>query len=94
MRLDLRVKISELDESKSIAVDGGKVPAFTVRQCDVPVELEFGQTGILAGLGQRRQETAKTESGVVTRDNDVELLFIVTPEAVPMIASTADRIIR
>jgi pilus assembly protein CpaC len=94
VRLDLRIKVSELDETNSIVAEGSRVPAFTVRQCDVPVELEFGQTGILGGLAQRRPETLKTDAGIVTEDNEVELLFVVTPEAVPAIASAANKIQR
>jgi pilus assembly protein CpaC len=94
VRLDLRVRLCELDESKTISVEGTRLPAFSVRQCDAPIELEFGQTGILAGLGQRRPETVKTDAGIVTEDNEVELLFVVTPEAVSAIASAANKTLR
>jgi pilus assembly protein CpaC len=87
VRLELRVRVSERDDSRSVDIDGTRVPALHVRQCDSAVELNYGQTGMLTGLLQRRTEVRRTEAGDVNVDNEVELLFIVTPEAVSSIAS-------
>lgn len=89
VRLELRLRVSERDDSRSVEIEGTLVPALHVRQCDSAVELEFGQTGLLTGLVQRRVEVRRTEAGDQTVDNEVELLFIVTPEAVPSIAAVS-----
>jgi Flp pilus assembly secretin CpaC len=87
VRFELRVRVSERDDSRSVEIEGTRVPALHVRQCDSAVELEFGQTGLLTGLVQRRTEVRRTDAGDQNVDNEVELLFIVTPEAVRSIAS-------
>ena len=93
VRLDLRLKVSELDNAHSVMIGETRVPALQVRQCDTPIELEFGQTGILTGLVEHRQEAIKSDAGVSTNVNEIELLFMVTPESVPAIAS-ANREVR
>jgi hypothetical protein len=87
VRLELRFRVSERDDSRSVEIDGTRVPALNVRQCDSAVELEFGQTGLLTGLVQRRTEVRRTEAGDQNVDHEVELLFVVMPEAVSSIAS-------
>ncbi|MCI0335357.1 MAG: hypothetical protein L0228_19285, partial [Planctomycetes bacterium] len=89
VRLELRVSVSEPDESRSIEIDGTRVPSIIVRQCDSAMELEFGQTGVLTGLVQRKQEVLKSDTGNVVQEQEVELLFIVTPEAVSTVAAKA-----
>lgn len=89
VRLELRVRVSERDDSRSVEIEGTRVPALHVRQCDSAVELEFGQTGLLTGLVQRRTEVRRTEAGDQNVDNEVELLFVVSPEAVPSIATVS-----
>ncbi len=89
VRLELRVKVSEPDDSRSIEIDGTRVPSIIVRQCDSAMELEFGQTGVLTGWVQRKQEVLKSDTGNVVQEQEVELLFIVTPEAVSTVAAKA-----
>jgi Flp pilus assembly secretin CpaC len=82
VRLDLCVRISDVDDSRSIDVAGSKVPALHVRQCAAAIELEFGQTGVVSGLAQQRVEKRKFEGRIEDHVDDIELLFLVTPEAV------------
>ena len=43
VRLQVRARVSDEDESRSVEVGGSHVPAITVRQCDTAVETEFGR---------------------------------------------------
>ncbi len=87
VRLELRFRVSERDDSRSVEIEGTRVPALHVRQFDSTVELEYGQTGLLTGLVQRRTELRQTEAGNENVDHEVELLFVVTPESVSTVAA-------
>jgi pilus assembly protein CpaC len=96
IRLEVRPRISEIDDSRSIIVQNFVIPALTVRQIDTAVEMNAGQTFALAGLIQERTKTAKRGLPYVqdmpiigvpfrrTEDetNEIELLILVTPEFV------------
>src|SRR4051794_18305706 len=96
IRLEVRPRISEIDDSRSVVIQNFTVPALTVRQVDTAVEMQAGQTFALAGLVQERTETHKRGLPYVqdmpiigvpfrkTEDlvNEIELLIIVTPEFV------------
>jgi hypothetical protein len=82
VRMNLRARISEIDQGHEIEVAGKHVPAIRVRQIDSPFELEFGQTAVFSGLIETRQVSTKTDAGITTHDELIELLFVVTPEAV------------
>lgn len=96
IRLEVRPRISEIDDSRSVIVQNFVIPALTVRQIDTAVEMKAGQTFALAGL---RQERTKTQNrglpyvsnipviGLPFRKmedevNEIELLIVVTPEFV------------
>jgi Flp pilus assembly secretin CpaC len=82
VRLELRVKVSEADHTHTIVVDGKHVPGIKVRQCDSPIELELGQTGVLSGSIQRRTVVTETDAGQVSEDEEFELLFVVSAEPI------------
>ncbi len=96
IRLEVRPRISEIDDSRSVIIQDFVVPALTVRQVDTAVEMKAGQTFALAGLVQERTETLKRGLpyvsdlpvlGVPFRKvedevNEIELLILVTPEFV------------
>ncbi len=96
IRLEVRPRISEIDNTRSVVIQNFTVPALTVRQVDTAVEMKAGQTFALAGLVQERTETLKrglpyvSDLPVVgvpfrkTEDevNEIELLIMVTPEFV------------
>ncbi|TWT90667.1 Type II secretion system protein D precursor [Pseudobythopirellula maris] len=96
VRLEVRPRISEVDESRSITLNGTEVPALTVRQVDTAVEMRAGQTLAIAGLIQQRSNALHRGLpffsdipilGVPFRrvseeSNEIELLILVTPEFV------------
>lgn len=96
IRLEVRPRVSEIDDSRSILINGQQVPGLRVREADTAAELKAGQTLIVAGLVQTRSETSVR--GVPwlmdtpyigsffrrTSDqlNEIELLIMVTPQLV------------
>ena len=94
IRLEVRPRVSEIDDSRSVTVNGFTVPALTVRQVDTGVELKAGQTLALAGLVQTRVEAQERGIPFVSdlpligsafrsveeEVNEIELLILVTPE--------------
>src|SRR5262249_8486374 len=101
IRLEVRPRISEIDDSRSVIVQNFVIPALTVRQVDTAVEMKAGQTFALAVLVQEKTKTLKRGLpyvqdmpiiGVPFRKvedevNEIELLIIVTPEFVDPIES-------
>ena len=94
IRLEVRPRVSEIDDSRSVVLDTFIIPALKVREVDTGVELKAGQTLALAGLIQTRVE-AQSRSipflgdvpyvGAAFRSvqeeiNEIELLIMVTPE--------------
>jgi pilus assembly protein CpaC len=96
IRLEVRPKVSELDDSRGINVNGVTVPALKERVVDTAVEMKPGQTLALAGLVQTKLESSNKGLpwiselpyiGVPFRRvreqvNEVELLILVTPEVI------------
>ena len=96
IRLEVRPRISDIDDSRSVTINDINIPALTVRQVDTAVEMNAGQTLAIAGLIQQRTETVKRGLpylsdipilGVPFRRvgddvNEIELLVMVTPELV------------
>ena len=96
IRLEIRPTISEIDQSRSVTVNGINVPGLRNRWVDTAVEMKAGQTVALAGLIQDR--VSAQNSGlpylsdlpwvgaafrhVREEANEVELLIMVTPEFV------------
>ena len=96
IRLEVRPRVSELDSSRGVVLDGQNIPALRVREVDTGVELKAGQTLALAGLVQTRVEAQERGLpflsdlpyvGTAFRRveesvNEIELLIMVTPEFV------------
>jgi pilus assembly protein CpaC len=96
IRLEVRPKVSELDESRGININGINVPALKERYVDTGVEMKPGQTLALAGLVQTKLESSNQGLpwlsdlpvlGVPFRRvreqvNEVELLILVTPQVI------------
>lgn len=96
IRLEVRPKVSSLDPSIGVTLQGGTepIPGFRTREVDTAVELKAGQTLALAGLIETKIEA--TERGlpffsdlpligsafrsVQENVNEIELLILVTPE--------------
>jgi pilus assembly protein CpaC len=96
IRLEVRPRVSELDDARSLTIQGTVVPGILCRQADTGVEMQAGQTLAIAGLVQTYVEASNAGLpwisevpylGVLFRKeeerrNDVELLMLVTPELV------------
>lgn len=94
IRLEVRPRISEIDDTRSVTVNNFTVPALKVRTVDTAVEMKAGQTLALAGLLQERVESVKrTVPGLgdipvigfpfrksQEQVNEIELLILVTPD--------------
>jgi pilus assembly protein CpaC len=96
IRLEVRPRVSEIDDTRSVQIGEFSVPALKVREVDTGVELKAGQTLALAGLVQTKIDAQERGLpyvsdipyiGALFRDvkeemNEIELLILVTPEFV------------
>lgn len=96
IRLEVRPRVSDIAPELGVVVANNVIPGFRVRQADTAVEMKAGQTFALAGLIQQRTEAQHrglpfvsdipiigTPFRRVTESvNEIELLFLVTPEFV------------
>jgi pilus assembly protein CpaC len=94
IRLEVRPKISQIDNTISVTLNGSTIPGFRTREVDTGVEMMAGQTLALAGLIQTQVETSVQGIpylmdvpylGVPFRSttdtvNEIELLIMVRPE--------------
>ncbi|HZZ71918.1 MAG TPA: pilus assembly protein N-terminal domain-containing protein [Pirellulales bacterium] len=96
IRLEVRPRVSEVDDSRSVTTNGITVPGLRVREVDTGVEMQAGQTLAIAGLVQERTES--TNAGlpyladipyfgvpfrrVKEQKNEIELVILVQPELV------------
>jgi len=96
IRLHVEPEVSSLDYANSLVVSGSTVPAIDTRRVDTEVELQSGQSFVIAGLlnNQTTEQLSKIpgladipllgklfQSRQLTKNNS-ELLVIVTPELV------------
>src|SRR5207248_6265857 len=96
IRLKVQPEVSSLDYSNAVTVAGFTIPALISRRVQTEVELESGQSFVIAGLldNQTRDSFSKVpgignipvlgkllQSKITTRNNS-ELLVIITPELV------------
>lgn len=96
IRLEVRPRVSEIDESRSVVLGSTNVPALRVREVDTGVEMKAGQTLAIAGLVQNRVESqvrgvpwlsdlpwvGGAFRKVRETNNEIELLILVTPQLV------------
>ena len=96
IRLEVRPRVTEIDDSKSVRLDDQSIPALKVRTAETGVELNAGQTLAIAGLVEERVEGGRRAlpwigempyigalfGNIDNKINEVELLILVTPELV------------
>lgn len=83
VRLELRPRVSEIDEAKSVTVNGITTPGLRVREIDTAVELKPGETFAVSGYSQRVKAKPKPESLVEDCPAEqVELLVLAKVELV------------
>lgn len=96
IRLEVRPRVSEIDPTRSVTVNGLLVPGLRVSEVDTGVEMKAGQTLALAGLVQTRVENQTKGIPFLgdlpwigtafrktkARHSEVEVLIMVTPQLV------------
>jgi hypothetical protein len=96
IRLEVRPRISEIDDSRSIVINGTSVPGLRVREIDTGAEMRAGQTLAIAGLVQFRSQNQRRGilwlgdlpvigaafRSMQSQINEIELLIMVTPQLV------------
>lgn len=94
LRLEVRPEVSVPDESRGVVAGGVSLSAFTNRYVETAVEMQFGQTLMIAGLTQNRCEATVQKTPILgglpgigglfrrvhNQQNEVELLIMITPE--------------
>jgi pilus assembly protein CpaC len=96
IRLQVAPEVSSLDFTNAVSIQGFTIPGVSTRRVSTEIELESGQTFVIAGLLDKQvQETFSKIPGIsnipilgklfqtktVSRNNS-ELLIIITPELV------------
>jgi pilus assembly protein CpaC len=96
IRLQVAPEVSSLDYTNAVTIQGFTVPGLSTRRVQTEVELESGQSFVIAGLLDKQMTEAFSripgignipllgklfQSKTVSRNNS-ELLVIVTPEVV------------
>ncbi len=76
VRLDVRPHVSEIDPERGVVVGDVQVPGLRVRRLDTVVEMNLGQTAVLAGLVQRRG--SRQDDLVDSEPNGEEFELVVT----------------
>ena len=84
VRLEIRVRVSEVDPALSVTVDEHTIPGFRTREVNTGYDAELGKTIVISGLLQQRTEKVvdpqtQRESTV---NNQVQTLFLITPDLV------------
>ncbi|QDU82242.1 Type II secretion system protein D precursor [Polystyrenella longa] len=101
LRLELQPEVSETDFANAVTLSGTTVPAITTRRVNTQVEMNFGQTLVIAGLLSNRDkaETHKVPFlgelpyiGAAFRreqydEGETEVIIMVTPEVVGPLSS-------
>jgi hypothetical protein len=96
IRLEVRPRVSDLDFSIPVDLNGIVLPALDVRQVDTAVEMKAGQTFAIAGLIQEKSKSRNRGlpfltnmpiigipfRGTENEVEEIELLVLVTPEFV------------
>ena len=94
VRLQVQPEVSERDFSNAVTVGGITVPAFTVRRASTEVEMNMGETLVIAGLISNREDAATSKvpflgelpwiGAAFSRkrytEAETELIILVTPD--------------
>ncbi len=94
LRMQVNTEVSERDFSSAVTVNGVTVPAFTVRRANTEVEMNFGETLVLAGLISQREDASTQKIPLLGElpwigagfsrkrhtKSETELIILITPE--------------
>ena len=87
VQIELQAEVSELDFAHCVTINGERIPGLRSRRCDTTCELPFGHSVVLTPSVEQRVEVLKCENEDIECVNEVALVVLVTPEAVPTIAA-------
>ena len=100
VRLELKVRISDVDSANTLEVNGIKCPRLNVQAIETGIESAFGESTLLTGMVEKRTETIRAASGVQgvanlvrgksgTREvtNEICTMLVVTPERIEPLAN-------
>jgi hypothetical protein len=79
LRLEIRPVISEIDSSRSVNVDGCKVPGLRVRMVDTAAELKTGQILAVGGMIRQVPSADPTGDDGEQQLEEIELIVLATP---------------
>ena len=96
IRMEVKPRVSELDRSTALFMDGYYIYGFRSREVKTSVEMNAGQTLAIAGLINERTESERRGlpwvsdvpvlgaffRRVTEKNNEIEMLVFVTPELV------------
>lgn len=82
LEINLRVRVSALDKSNSIVVDGVTVPAVRVRETEGVYALEYDEALLIQGTIQERFESITSAKGTEKRANEIQLITVVKAQRV------------
>jgi hypothetical protein len=83
VRLELRLRVAEVDPARAVMVRGVKFPNLRSYTVDTAAEMRLGQTLVLGGTTEKRVESVMDEHGKVQADpNHIETIVLVTPRRV------------
>ena len=80
VRLELRLRVAEIDRAQSVSVGGVQVPRLRECTVDTAAELRLGQTLVLGGPTAKRVEKQADTTHEVT--DDIETVILVTPRRI------------
>ncbi len=91
IRFAFRARVSSADDKRSVIVDGFATPGLRVREVETSAELQSGESLLIAAVTQRETGTGAPatpdvavadQPAPVDETNDVQVLFVVTPELI------------
>lgn len=74
IRIELAATVSEIDDARSVVVNGRSIPGLRVRKIDTAVELKAGQTCLIRSMARRQHE----HSGDTSDTEEIALLVMLT----------------
>lgn len=100
VRIEVQSEVSDRDLSNAVELDGFRVPSLTQRRANTQVELNFGESLVIAGLITQSQTASTSKIPVLGDipyigaafsrktyvDSETELVIMVTPELVAPMA--------
>jgi hypothetical protein len=83
LRLELRLRVAEVDAARTVMVRGVKFPNLRSYTVDTAAEMRLGQTLLLGGTTERHVERQADENGKTNETaNEIETIVLVTPQRV------------